>query len=58
MYKRGRIIYLQATKKVHPNRGGNDGSFKKLGTIFSNFEKFTGHNVKVNQELSNENRPR
>ena len=58
MNKMGRIIYLKATKKVHPNSGGNQVSFQKLGNIYNKFKNFTGTRVTVNQELSNENRPR
>jgi len=58
MNKLGRIIYLRATKKVHPNSGGNQVSFQKLGNIYNKFRNFTGSSVRVEQELSNENRPR
>ena len=58
MNKLGRIIYLRATKKVHPNSGGNQVSFQKLGNIYNKFKNFTGSSVRVEQELSNENRPR
>ena len=42
MNKMGRIIYLKATKKVHPNSGGNQVSFQKLGKAFYNFQKEIG----------------
>ena len=58
MNKMGRMIYLRATKKVHPNSGGNQVSFQKLGNIYNKFKNFTGSSVRVEQELSNENRPR
>ena len=58
MNKMGRMIYLRATKKVHPNSGGNQVSFQKLGNIYNKFRNFTGSSVRVEQELSNENRPR
>ena len=58
MNKLGRIIYLRATKKVHPNSCGNQVSFQKLGNIYNKFKNFTGSSVRVEQELSNENRPR
>jgi len=58
MNKLGRMIYLRATKKVHPNSGGNQVSFQKLGNIYNKFKNFTGSSVRVEQELSNENRPR
>ena len=58
MNKLGRMIYLRATKKVHPNSGGNQVSFQKLGNIYNKFRNFTGSSVRVEQELSNENRPR
>ena len=38
MNKLGRIIYLKATKKVHPNSGGNKVSFQKLGKAYDNFQ--------------------
>ena len=41
MNKMGRIIYLKATKKVHPNSGGNQVSFQKLGNIYNKFKNFT-----------------
>lgn len=58
MNKMGRMIYLRATKKVHPNSGGIKESFQKLGKIYNKFKNFTGSSVRVEQELSNENRPR
>ena len=45
MNKMGRIIYLKATKKVHPNSGGNQVSFVKLGNIYNKFKNFTGTKV-------------
>ena len=45
MNKMGRIIYLKATKKVHPNSGGNQVSFQKLGNIYNKFKNFTGTRV-------------
>ena len=45
MNKLGRIIYLKATKKVHPNSGGNQVSFVKLGNIYNKFKNFTGTKV-------------
>ena len=39
--KMGRSIYLKATKKVHPNSGGNQVSFQKLGNIYNKFKNFT-----------------
>jgi membrane protein involved in colicin uptake len=39
--KLGRSIYLKATKKVHPNSGGNQVSFQKLGNIYNKFKNFT-----------------
>ena len=45
MNKMGRIIYLKATKKVHPNSGGNQVSFQKLGNIYNKFKNFTGTKV-------------
>jgi hypothetical protein len=41
----GRSIYLKATKKVHPNSGGNQVSFVKLGNIYNKFKNFTGTKV-------------
>jgi len=32
---------LKATKKVHPNSGGNQVSFQKLGNIYNKFKNFT-----------------
>jgi len=58
MNKMGRMIYLRATKKVHPNSGGNQVSFQKLGAFYNNFQTKIGTKVRVEQELSNENRPR
>ena len=43
--KMGRSIYLKATKKVHPNSGGNQVSFVKLGNIYNKFKNFTGTRV-------------
>jgi len=43
--KMGRSIYLKATKKVHPNSGGNQVSFVKLGNIYNKFKNFTGTKV-------------
>ena len=43
--KLGRSIYLKATKKVHPNSGGNQVSFVKLGNIYNKFKNFTGTKV-------------
>jgi membrane protein involved in colicin uptake len=43
--KLGRSIYLKATKKVHPNSGGNQVSFVKLGNIYNKFKNFTGTRV-------------
>ena len=43
--KLGRSIYLKATKKVHPNSGGNQVSFQKLGNIYNKFKNFTGTKV-------------
>ncbi len=43
--KLGRSIYLKATKKVHPNSGGNQVSFQKLGNIYNKFKNFTGTRV-------------
>ena len=43
--KMGRSIYLKATKKVHPNSGGNQVSFQKLGNIYNKFKNFTGTRV-------------
>jgi len=54
----GRKIYLRATIKVHPNSGGNQVSFQKLGAFYNNFQTKIGTKVRVEQELSNENRPR
>ena len=55
MNKMGRKIYLRATIKVHPNSGGNQVSFQKLGKIYNKFKIFTGTKVTVG---FNENRPR
>ena len=41
MNQLGRSIYLKATKKVHPNSGGNQVSFVKLGNIYNKFKNFT-----------------
>jgi len=41
MNQLGRSIYLKATKKVHPNSGGNQVSFQKLGNIYNKFKNFT-----------------
>ena len=45
MNQLGRSIYLKATKKVHPNSGGNQVSFVKLGNIYNKFKNFTGTRV-------------
>ena len=45
MNQLGRSIYLKATKKVHPNSGGNQLSFQKLGNIYNKFKNFTGTRV-------------
>ena len=57
--KEGTKVYRKASLKLHPQRqGGSEESFKKLGSIYSNFQTKIGTKVRVEQELSNENRPR
>ena len=57
--KLGTKVYRKASLKLHPQRpGGSEESFKKLGSIYSNFQTKIGTKVRVEQELSNENRPR
>ena len=57
--KLGKKVYRKASLKLHPQRpGGSEESFKKLGSIYSNFQTKIGTKVRVEQELSNENRPR
>ena len=59
--KEGTKVYRKATMKVHPQRmkiSKDDKSFKKLGKIYNNFQTKIGTKVRVEQELSNENRPR
>ena len=37
--KNGKKIYRMATMKLHPDKGGNPESFKKLGKAYNNFQK-------------------
>ena len=43
--KNGKKIYRMATVKLHPDKGGNPESFKKLGKAYNKFKKNIGQNI-------------
>lgn len=44
MAKQGKKIYLKATPKLHPNKGGTDEDFKRLGELYNKFKNFVNQN--------------